>query len=89
MSEAETPDVSLPLADVARELHKLREVLESVQTYFFHFGTMNQTLHLSPSLLQTPLAAKVDAAVNWIDKALERWDSKEPVDEGEAVDVGV
>ncbi|MFF4403566.1 hypothetical protein [Streptomyces sp. NPDC001404] len=60
------------IADLRRELEKARNTLDSAATHLARHAEMNAALHCSPTVMYSPLHAKVTATIAGIDHALAR-----------------
>lgn len=60
------------IADLCRELEKARITLIDTQTHLAHHAEANAALHCSTTVLYSPLHAKVTAAIQQIEHALQR-----------------
>ena len=56
-------------ADLMREFDKADEALAACETYLDHYNAQMAALHLSPTVLQSPLTAKVKQARVGIESA--------------------
>jgi len=61
--------VSVLFADLIREFDKADEALAACETFLDHYNAQMAALHLSPTVLQSPLTAKVKQARAGIESA--------------------